>query len=188
MTEAPGWATRAAWDLVGRDKLEEAIELALQDEFGEDELRRLKESNARKRERDEENARLWREFAEQSRGEPAGGTTDLSAAEERAVDAVMADYTGRTVETPVGNQTTDLSEQEDRGGAAKERAGGYFGTEEFLRVTAEDTGELPESVRQDAILQDELRRQAHERAFGEPSQLTDDEMWAQYRESIGEDA
>jgi hypothetical protein len=38
------------------------------------------------------------------------------------------------------------------------------------------------------VLQDELRRQAHEQAFGEPSQLSDDELWQRYQRTLGEDA
>jgi hypothetical protein len=182
-----GRATRAYQALVDRNRLVEAVELALRDELGEDELRRLRESNARKLRKEEDERLFQRALQEYEEKERSGsidiGGIGLSTSEEQAVDAMMADYAGGTVETPA----TDLSEG-DRGGAAKERAGRYFGVGEMLRVATEDTGELPEHMREDAALQDELRRQAHKRAFGEDSSLSDDELWAQYRKSIGEDA
>jgi hypothetical protein len=234
MSEAHGWATRLAHDLVGKERFEEAVELALRDELGEDELRRLKESNQRKREQDEENARLWREFAEQSsdRGSVVG-TTDLSAAEERAVDALVADFAPRVADEDtesaeakrkrlqaelrrVARKLEDVEEGSDKhrrlkkryhelqkqlralpgGDADREKSypledfseQGYFGVGELLQAASEDTDDLPQQIREDLVLQDELRRQAHEQAFGELSQLSDDELWQRYQRTLGEEA
>jgi hypothetical protein len=141
-------------------------------------------------------ARKYLELMEQGRKEEAfelGLMESISASEidsvreARAVDSLMADFTGRVVETPAREQT-DLSEQEDRGSEAQDRPGGYFGMEEFIKVGAEDDGTLPQSVREDTELKEELLRRNHEEHFGAPDPRSDDEMWSAYLKSIGEDA
>lgn len=79
----------------------------------------------------------------------------------------------------------DLSEGEDRGEAKEGRP--FFGPDEFFRMAAEEDAELPDHMREDAELQDELRRQSHEDHFGEDpaDSLSDDEMWAEYRRTLG---
>ncbi len=98
---------------------------------------------------------------------------------EAFVDGLVADFTGR----PVDASTVEASEQE-RDDIPAPRAG----LDEFLgRIADRD---LPESVREDAELQDALRAQAHEDAFGEADgdNLSDDALWAEYRKALGEDS
>lgn len=62
------------------------------------------------------------------------------------------------------------------------------GLEGFLnRIAENDSGELPENVREDAELQEALRAQTDEDHFEETEGdgLSDDEMWGQYRETLG---
>jgi hypothetical protein len=123
-------------------------------------------------------------IVEQSGEADAGGTTDLSDDEGRAIGVLMAEYSGGgAVETPVAGQSTDLSEQEDRGGAAKESYFGaenmrHFGADEMSKIAAQDDGSLPESVRADTELKEELLRQNHLEHFGEDDpNVSDAEMW-----------
>ncbi len=91
-----------------------------------------------------------------------------------AVDGIVADFTGAG-EVPVPEPSSV-------------DGGTHAGLEGFLdRIAENDSGELPEHVRQDAELQEALRSQAHEDHFGEDAadNLSDDEMWAGYRETLG---
>ncbi len=92
---------------------------------------------------------------------------DLTA----AVDGLVADFTGNPAEQ-------DLLEP-------------HAGLDDFVaRIAARDDGSLPESVREDAELQDALRAQAHDDHFGEADGdgLSDDALWAEYRKALGEEA
>ncbi len=100
-----------------------------------------------------------------------------------AVDGLVADFTGAQEERPA---EADPSRGEDR-----PAEGSYAGLEEFVRkIAAEDDGSLPDSVREDAELQEALRAQAHEDHFGEAEgdDLTDDEAWSAYRRTVGFEA
>ena len=97
-------------------------------------------------------------------GEVTETTEELTA----AVDGLVADFSG-------------AADRPDGGSRA--------GLEGFLdRIAAEDdSGELPEHVREDAELHHALRAQTDEDHFGETEgdDLSDDEMWGQYREALG---
>jgi len=91
-----------------------------------------------------------------------------------AVDGIVADFTGAGEVPAPEPSSVD--------------GGTHAGLEEFMdRIAENDSGELPEHVRQDAELQEALRSQAHEDHFGEDAadNLSDDEMWGQYRETLG---
>jgi hypothetical protein len=96
---------------------------------------------------------------------------DLSA----FVDGLVADFTGN----PAAEQERDDFPEP------------HAGLDEFMaRIAARDDGALPESVREDAELQDALRAQAHDDHFGDAygDNLSDEEAWSQYRRAIGEEA
>jgi hypothetical protein len=158
----------------------------LEQEMQERTRRKLQESNRGKR-RKAENERLLQaavqDYVEKewSSGVAAGRTTDLSASEEQTIDEMVAEYTGRAVETPARDQAADLSEQEqeDRGGEAKESYFGvenmrYLGAEEMLKIAAEDDGSLPP----DEALKEDLLKQNHAEHFGEadPS-VSEEDLW-----------
>jgi hypothetical protein len=103
-------------------------------------------------------------------GEVTETTEELTA----AVDGIVADFTG------AGEVPAPEPSSVDGGTRA--------GLEGFLdRIAENDSGELPEHVRQDAELQEALRAQTDEDHFGEDAadNLSDDEMWAGYREALG---
>lgn len=100
---------------------------------------------------------------------------DLSA----FVDGLVADFTGN----PTPEQERDWSPDD--------LPAPHAGLDEFVaRIAARDDGALPESLREDAELQDALRAQSHADHFGEAEgdNLSDDALWAEYRKALGEEA
>jgi hypothetical protein len=104
-------------------------------------------------------------------GEVTETTEELTA----AVDGIVADFSGGDFARAPEPSSVD--------------GGTRAGLEGFLdRIAAEDdSGELPEHVRQDAELHHALRAQTDEDHFGETEgdDLSDDEMWGQYRKTLG---
>ena len=91
-----------------------------------------------------------------------------------AVDGIVADFTGAGEVPAPEPSSVD--------------GGTHAGLEEFMdRIAENDSGELPEHVRQDAELHYALRAQTDEDHFGETEgdNLSDDEMWGQYRKTLG---
>ncbi len=103
-------------------------------------------------------------------GEVTETTEELTA----AVDGIVADFTGAGEVPAPEPSSVD--------------GGTHAGLEGFLdRIAENDSGELPENVREDAELHHALRAQTDEDHFGETEgdDLSDDEMWGQYREALG---
>jgi predicted ribosome quality control (RQC) complex YloA/Tae2 family protein len=266
-------------DHVGAEKFAETLDQTFLKDIGEEELERLEAETRARKGLSEENERILQDLVEehvektlQENAAPLGGSpADLSAAEGRAIDVLMAEYSGGgVVETPTTTDLTateaslvddlvadfaphtatspesgeaerkrlqaalrrvareieelepeeegsekhkrlkaryralqkklralpggdadlekDFSEQEDRGSEAQDRpGGGFFGAEEFIGVARGDDGSLPEHMREDAELQDALRRQAHADNFGvdDNSVASDAEMWDAVSRSWG---
>jgi len=103
-------------------------------------------------------------------GEVTETTEELTA----AVDGIVADFSGGDFARAPEPSSVD--------------GGTRAGLEGFLnRIAENDSGELPEHVREDAELHHALRAQTDEDHFGEDAadNLSDDEMWAGYRETLG---
>jgi len=96
---------------------------------------------------------------------------------------VRENYPGDELTAAVDGLVADFS-----GAADRPDGGSRAGLEGFLdRIAENASGELPENVREDAELQEALRAQTDEDHFGETEGdgLSDDEMWGQYRETLG---
>ena len=75
---------------------------------------------------------------------------------------------------------TDLSEREEQD-RPDEPPKSFFGVGELLSIAQEDDGQVDE----DTAAKEELRRQSHQDAFGEDSELSDDEMFEAYLRQVG---
>lgn len=142
----------------------------------------------------EEKAELRRKYrALQKKLRELGGDADLKDSYPgddltAAVDRVVADFTG--TEDP-HDAVVDLAEQEPPSTDPSDEGGGsYFGVEEMMRLAAEDDGDLPGEVGEDAALHEALRQQAEAEHFGDinADDLSDDAMWAEFKKTLGEDA
>jgi hypothetical protein len=122
------------------------------------------------------------ELAEQRVSRSAAGEVlEMAAGESDGAEEVLMDlvrqFTPGMDETPSG-AAADLSEQEQ---PSEDRPKKLFGLEEFLQVAQEDDA----PVDPDVAFKDELLRQSHAEHFGEDSELSDDEMWAEYERVVG---
>jgi hypothetical protein len=127
----------------------------------------------------------------------AGGEVVETPAEDEALYREFAEQSGlenwlssKGLDQETTRKGVDLSEGENQGEEAKQEGRPFFSPDEFFRLAAEEDAELPEHMREDAELQDELRRQSHDDAFGEDpaDSLSDDDLWRQYRQTLGEEA